>query len=95
MHPKHKIHKDRKYLDWIRAKSCLICSKPPRSQAHHVWHTGKKNHGNDYLAVPLCVVCHTAGPMAYHVLGHDRFELLWNVDLKDEIINLMGDYLEI
>ena len=94
MHPKHHIHKNSDYLGWIREKPCLTCGELPRSQCHHVWHSGKKNHGNDYLAIPLCGMCHTSGSRAYHVLGHSRFEEVWNVDLKDEIINLMGEYLE-
>lgn len=94
MHPKNKIFKSQKYLEWIRKKACVTCGMPGPSVAHHVWHTGRKNHGNDYLAVPLCPCCHTSGPMAYHVLEHEKFEEKWNVDLRDEIINLVAEYAD-
>ena len=92
MHPKQKIHKSKSYLKWIRQKQCLTCGAPGPNDAHHVWHTGKKNHGNDYLAVPLCRGCHTAENHSYHRLGHKQFQVFWNVDMKDEIINLLSEH---
>ena len=94
MHPKQKVHLNKKYLDWIRDKRCLVCGKPGRNEAHHVWNSGKKNHGNDFLGVPLCGKCHTFGPNAYHNIGHEKFESFWNLDFKDEIINYLSDYLD-
>lgn len=93
VHPKHRIFKNTKYLNWIREQECLTCTAPPRSQAHHCWNTGKKNYGNDTLAVPLCGICHTAGPRAYHNLGHDKFQEAWNIDLTHEIMNLLASYM--
>lgn len=92
--PKQIIHKDLKYEDWIRDKPCLICQRPPRSEAHHCWHTGRKNGGNSYLAVPLCTYHHTFGSDAYHVVEAKRFQEIHNKDLKDEIINLLSEYIE-
>lgn len=94
MHPKQKIHIDKKYLAWIRTKPCLACGKMGESQAHHTWHAGKKNHGNDFVAIPTCVSCHTFGKYAYHNIGHAKFEEYWNLDLKDEIINYLSEYME-
>ena len=94
MHPKQKVHLDKKYLAWIRTKPCLACGATEGIQAHHCWCSGKKNHGNDRLVVPLCVSCHTFGKHAYHNIGHERFEEHWNLDLKDEIINYLSEYLE-
>lgn len=89
-HPKQKIHKNENYLKWIRKKPCLVCRRPGPSDAHHCWNSGKKNHGNDFLAVPLDRCCHSE----YHQRGHNNFESKWNVDLKDEIINLLSEYLD-
>lgn len=90
-HPKYEIFKDEKYLKYIRQLPCLVCSRP--SESHHVWHSGGKKLSNDYLAVPLCNSHHTMGGDSYHRLGHDTFEKRHNLDLKDEIINLLCDYL--
>ncbi len=89
-HPKQKIHRCKKYLEWIRKKNCLVCGAPGPSDPHHVWNSGKKNHGNDFLALPLCRRDH----QDYHQHGHDAFEAKWNVDLKDEIINLLSEFLD-
>ena len=94
MHPKHHIYQDKAYLKWIRQKPCLVCRKEGPNDAHHVWHTGRKNGGNDGLAVPLCREHHTANKFSYHELEHDKFEDLWNIDLKDEIICFLLEYLE-
>jgi len=94
VHPKQKVHINKKYLAWIREKPCLVCGKPGGNDAHHVWNSGKKNHGNDFLGISLCRKCHTFGPHAYHNIGHDRFEAFWNLDLKDEIINYLSEYIE-
>jgi hypothetical protein len=94
MHPKQKIHKNKDYLAWIRRKPCLACGKKGPNDAHHVWNSGKKNSGNDFLAAPLCRSHHTFDATAYHNMGHDKFEYLWNIDFKDEIINLLTEYLE-
>ena len=94
MHPKYLTYKDKSYLDWIRAKDCAVCGNPPRSDAHHVWHTGKKNYGNDALAIPLCREHHTSGQHAYHRLGHEKFELFWNIDLKDTIICYLIEFIQ-
>lgn len=94
MHPKQKIFKNKKYLAWIRKKNCLVCNMLPPNDAHHVWNSGKKNHGNDLLAVPLCRKHHTFGADAYHLTSHDIFEFTHNLDLKDEIINLLSEYID-
>lgn len=94
MHPKQVVHINKNYLKWIRKKSCLVCGAPGPNDAHHVWNSGKKNHGNDFLAVVLCRSHHTFSDSAYHNLGHKKFEELWNIDLKDEIINLLSEYIE-
>ena len=90
MHPKQKIHKNKKHLEWIRQKPCLICRSPGPNDSHHVWNSGKKNHGNDFLVVPLCRTCHSD----YHHLGHNKFEEKWNVNLRDEIINLLSEFID-
>ena len=94
MHPKQVVHINKKYLKWIRKKPCLVCGKQWPNDAHHVWNSGGKNYGNDMLAVPLCRGCHTFGKEAYHNIGHSAFERFHNKDLKDEIINLLSEYIE-
>lgn len=93
MFPKYVICNNKKYLSWIRQKPCAVCQRPGPSDAHHAFNAGKKNHGNDALAMPLCREHHTAGAQAYHRLEARRFEEFWNVDLKDELLCLLSEFL--
>jgi len=85
---KPKIFRSKKYLDFIRSKSCLICGNP-ETIAHHEG-LGQNMIGGkppDNLAVPLCVKHH----LEYHVTG-PKFWL--GIDIKMEIIKLMTEYLK-
>ena len=59
MPQKPKKHKDNKYLDIIRQKTCLVCASP--AEPHHInglIYERAMGSKNDYLAVPLCRECH-------------------------------------
>ena len=86
-HPKYSVHKNEKYLDYIRAQKCciILCEhKNAVITPHHVWHTRK----NDLLSIPLC--------MPHHVLLHTmpvkNFEEKFNVNLCEEIIYFLLNY---
>lgn len=55
--------KDEKYLRWIRAQPCVVCSaRQPYSTVdpHHANHGGKSApRQRDDIVVPLCRGCHS------------------------------------
>lgn len=50
------------YLDWIRDQRCAVCMAEGPCQAHHLkgeFHqSGVGLKAPDYLAMPLCYLCH-------------------------------------
>ena len=79
--------KNETYLDFIRCKPCAICGDTNRSDPHHVMNERR----NDYLAVPLCRVCHAD----YHTLGSvEKFNEKYNVDLMWMIVNYLSYYIQ-
>lgn len=99
MHPQQVHHRDEDYLNWIRRKESIVSGKfdswdmdkgEGRNDPSHTWNTGKNGKRNDYTAVPLTRKEHTE----YGNLGHDSFEKKYNIDFKDEIINLLSEYVE-
>jgi len=83
MHPKQLTHRNKKYLDFVKTKPCLICGNS--SDAHHKEHANR----NDFLAVPLCRGHHSQA----HSTGCKRFEEENNLEYWHEIINLMAEYI--
>ena len=64
MNPKpKKPARNRKYLNWIREKACYKCGITPAGDPHHeAIYRGQKGLNvkvSDYLAIPLCRICHT------------------------------------
>jgi 5-methylcytosine-specific restriction endonuclease McrA len=50
----------KRYLEYVRTKSCMHCYAPPPSEAHH-WHPHEKGVGrkpSDAFCVSLCRTCH-------------------------------------
>lgn len=90
MNPKYQPCSNKKYLSWIRKKNCRTCGAPGPVDAHHVFNSGKKNYGNDALAMPLCRKCHSQ----YHSIEAKAFEVFWNIDLKDECLNLLAEFID-
>lgn len=62
---KYDKHKDEVYLERIRKKRCKACGVYGPNDPHHIKNSGGKQ-GNDYLAQPLCRVCHTGEGYAVH-----------------------------
>lgn len=89
MHPQYKLYRNEEYRLWIKKQQSIV-SPYPADDAHHCWNCGKKGKRNDYLCVPLTRGEHDD----YHRLSHDRFEQKYNLDLKDEIINLLCEFIE-
>ena len=50
------------YRDWIRSKRCASCQAEPPSEAHHLkgdlMASGMGMKAPDWLAMPLCRLCH-------------------------------------
>ena len=52
----------------VKQCSCVVCSRPGPSDAHHCRsgsYGGKRPDG--FKTIPLCKLCHTDGPVAFHV----------------------------
>lgn len=87
--PKDNYFKNTNYEKYIRGLCCLVCGSA-EVVLHHVSHS----RNNCYMGIPLCTPCHTFGPKAYHVLEHDKFEEVHNIDLDKEIQKLLMQYIE-
>lgn len=71
--------KEKKYHSWLRDRGCLICEC--EASIHHVTTKGKgRIQRNHLLVTPLCPA-HHQGPDGIHMLGHDKFTELYNLDL--------------
>lgn len=80
---------NKKYEKWIRKQGCLVCGSS-EVVMHHVHHA----RNNCYMGVPLCVIHHTFGEYAYHVLEHDNFEDHHRINLDWEIQKLLMKYIQ-
>jgi len=96
MHPQYKRHRNENYLKYVRKLPSCVSGKyrdwdmdkgEGRNDPSHTWHTGKNAKRNDMTALPLTRDEH----QKYAELGHDEFERVYGVDLKDEIINHLSD----
>ena len=88
-HPKYSIYWNKKYEDFIRSKTCLVCQRPG-VDGHHLEHARK----NSFMLIPLCRTHHTFGKDAYHVLEREGFEDRHSVNLDWCVINLLMEYID-
>jgi hypothetical protein len=77
-----KTPRNWKYKAWIRTLPCGVCGATPSEAAHTGSDGGTSLKASDYSCVPLCCDCHTQGPLSYHQLGREDFELRHGLDLK-------------
>jgi len=58
---------DPAYIARVKALPCVICHRPPPSDAHHVI-CGRygQQRASDRETIPLCKGCHQVGPLAIH-----------------------------
>lgn len=87
--------KSRQYLAWIRGQPCSACGQP----ANGVWdwieaaHLDSRRYGDLGNAIPLHGFrCHREGPQSLHVLGREKFQRQWALDLKAEGLRLLREY---
>jgi hypothetical protein len=90
---KYLLDRTEDYKSFVRSFPCFVprCGKP--SRAHHVEVNGIATKGSDYSCVNLCDEHHTIGPEAVHNVGSTVFEYKCNVDLKDQQIQLLREYI--
>ena len=75
--------RDSRYRAWIRTLPCAACGCSWNVEAAHTGSDGGTSlKASDYSCVPLCCDCHTLGPLSYHQLGREEFELRHDLDLK-------------
>lgn len=65
--PKRGTAAGKAHMRRVKQLPCVICRKPPPSDAHHVFHDrGGSIRASDFETIPLCKDCHQDGPMAIH-----------------------------
>ena len=62
MFPKRKPMRNKRYLEYVRKLSCLMCGSVYGSDPHHIkgigHFSGVGQKASDYLTMPLCRNCH-------------------------------------
>lgn len=66
--------REREHLARIKAMSCVVCSAPPVSEAHHI------DQSDAFSCIPLCVDCHR-GPRN----GLHGQRAMWKLKKLDEM----------
>lgn len=99
-HPRRKPRKravargpvrDWKYRVWIRSLPCAACGCTRFIEAAHTGTDGgMRLKSSDHSCVPLCAVCHRVGPRAFHQIGRQHFEQIWNLDFDKLAARLYG-----
>lgn len=86
-----KLDRDSQYLKFVASLGCMICRKP--AIAHHTETGGIGVKGSDYSCINLCDNHHVSGQYAVHRIGVESFEEHFNIDIKDQQIQLLRQYL--
>ena len=90
--PKHKPWRSKKYLDYIREQTCLICGEN-QTEAHHTKifnHGGKSRKPSDYWCIPLCMEHHNE----IHNKGVKTFYKSYEVDIWIDLFTMVSEYLK-
>jgi len=70
----------KRHISIIKSMPCGLCGQDGPSDAHHIREgQGMSQRASDFLAIPLCKLCHQ-GPQGLH---GDRS--LWRIFKKDEL----------
>jgi hypothetical protein len=88
--PKPRTFRSKAYLAWVRMRPCLICGKA--SEAAHTGPHGVSIKAPDFRAVPLCPF-HHRWSNGLDILGPERFEEMYNIDLKETVLTQLNEYL--
>ena len=88
---KEKMDRDLKYLAFVRSFPCMICGN--QSVSHHSEAGGMGLKGSDYSAINVCSFHHTEGGSSVHRIGNEEFENIHNIDIKDQQIQLLREYI--
>lgn len=84
-----KIYRSKRYLKFISEQPCLIRGTMPSVPHHAIGQKGTGIKSSDYCTVPLSTEMHDK----VHRLGRDTFQDRYNVNFKDEIIELLSKYV--
>ena len=82
--PKIKPVRSKRYLDFIRSKPCVVCGKPPPSEAAHqsVGYRAMGSKVSDLWSAPMC---HT-----HHAEQHRGADL--NVDFTARCLEYINEF---
>ena len=80
----------KKYIDYVREKSCLVCGITPCDPDHLEARGmgGAKSEMKDLSCVPLCRIHHTER----HQFGNQKFEYKYSINLWKENSRLVRRY---
>lgn len=93
--PKMKTYRSEKYLNFIRSKPCVICSR--KSVAAHVrkqyWGASTAQKPHDYACISLCDGFYMPHHKELDSIGMEAFEEKYNIDIKRIIIDNLIEYI--
>jgi hypothetical protein len=89
--PKPESLRSKLYIAWIHLFPCLVCNRRDVEAAHTGEH-GLRTKAPDIQVVPLCVD-HHRGVLGLDRIGPQRFEELYNVDLKAKVLQFINRYI--
>jgi hypothetical protein len=90
--PKPERRELPEYLKWVRQQPCVVHRCYRKTEASHIVFNGQGRLGSkvqDTQAVAMCRMHHRS----YHIIGRDGFEQRHGLNLAQEIIDLLTDYL--
>lgn len=94
---KTTVMRDRKYLDWLKTRACVVCAVVHGGMLRygggcdpaHGHSAGMRVKGPDKDAIPLCRRCHSE----QHSIGWTDFEAKYKIDREREAAIHYGLYL--
>mgnify|MGYP001611544467 CR=1 FL=1 len=84
---KDRTYRDKKYLDYVRSLSCLICNK--EASPHHIITGGIGMKCSDLFTIPLCYQHHHE----CHTKGKDTFCSHYVINPWEEVAKTIEGYL--
>ena len=89
---KPKSYRNREYMLWIKLWPCLVCGDE-RTEAAHTGSHGLGTKASDFRCLPLCEIHHRDDTRGLDKLGPEKFELRYNVNLREEVLRRIEAWL--
>lgn len=92
---KHEVHRNVKYLNWLRKQSCVV-SGDKAECTHHIrigTNGGCALKPSDYFCIPLTNENHTTESNAIHLIGEQTFLAKYNIKYLELFSSFLKQYL--